>query len=96
MQLKDLVLPSFVRTWDTFSVAMLAVNGVMLRRKGPHQTKLVCVIVHIHSFRTYNDLIEYNLVGEHESPIAALLSFHFKAQSWRHYNYWTVHELSDV
>ena len=66
--------------------------GVMLRGKGPHKPELAYDIVRIHSLMIYTDLIEYNIVGD----TAALLSLYFEALGWRQYNYWTVHELSDI
>ena len=68
--------------------------GVILRGKGPHKAKLAFDIVRIHSVMIYTDLIEYNIVGDTKAPL--LLSFYFEAQVWRHYNSWTVHELSDI
>ena len=65
--------------------------GVMLRGKGPHKPYSAYDIVRIHSLMIYTDLIE-----RHKGSIVALLSFYFEAQVWRHYNYWTVHELSDI
>ena len=70
--------------------------GVMLRRKGPQKPEFAYVIVRIHSRMIYKDLIEYNTVGDKKGSIATLLSFYFEAQVWRHYNYWTVDELSDI
>ena len=68
----------------------------MLRGKGPHKLEFAYDIIRIHSLRIYTDLIEYNIVGEKKGSIAALLSFFFEAQVWRHYIYWIVHELSDI
>ena len=69
--------------------------GAMLRTKGPQKPE-ISYIVRIHSFVTYTDLIKYKNRWRHERSIAALLSFYFEAQVWRHYNYWTVQELSDI
>ena len=68
--------------------------GLMLRRKGPNKPEFVYDIVRIHSLMIYTDLIEYNIVGDTKAPMLRCFLF-FEAQSWRHYNYWTVHELSD-
>ena len=67
--------------------------GLMLRGKGPHKPDFAYDIVRTHSLMIYMDLIENNIVGDTRAPIAALLSFHFKAQSWRHYSHWTIYEL---
>ena len=69
--------------------------GVMLRGKGPHEPEFAFDIVRIHSSIIYTDLIEYNIVGD---TLVSMLDcfFYFEAQGWRHYNYWTVHELSDI
>ena len=40
------------------------------------------------------DCVKY--LWRHENALAALLSFQFGAQDWRLYNYWTVHELSEI
>ena len=68
----------------------------MLKGKGPHKPEFAYGIVRIHSLMIYTDLIEYNIVGDTKGSIAALLSFYFEAEVWRHYRYWTVHELSDI
>ena len=65
--------------------------GVMLRGKGPHKPEFAYDIVRIHSHDIHPDLVQYR--WRHKVSIAALLSFYFEAQVWRHYNYWTVHEL---
>ena len=96
--MKDLVLHSLVRTWDTFLGSNVGNEfGVMLRGKGPHKPEFVFDLVRIHSLKIHKDLIEYNIVGDTEAgSIAALLSFKFKVQNGRHYNYWTVHEQKDI
>ena len=45
---------------------------------------------------TFSEVILLQHHWRHKGPIAALLPFYFEAQVWRHYNYWTVHELSDI
>ena len=67
--------------------------GVMLRGKGPHKPEFAYELVRIHSLMIYTDL-QYR--WRHNVSIAALLFFYFEAQVWRPYNYWTVHELSDI
>ena len=67
--------------------------GAMLRGKGPHKPKFAYDIVRIHSLMIYRpDWVQYR--WRHKGSIVALLSFYFEV--WRHYNYWTVHELSDI
>ena len=69
--------------------------GVMLRGERPHKPEFAYDIVRIHFLDIHRpDRVQYH--WRHESSIAALLSFYFEAQGWRHYNYWTVHELSDI
>ena len=70
--------------------------GVMLRRKGPQKTKFAYDIVRIHSLMIFTDLIKYNIVGDTKATLLRCFFFHFEAQSGRHYNNWTVHELSDI
>ena len=69
--------------------------GVMLRGKGPHKPEFAYDIVRIHSLMIYTDLIEYNIVGDPKVPLLRCFVF-FEAQVWRHYNYWTKHELHDL
>ena len=56
--------------------------GVLMKRKGPHEPQFAYEIVRIHSLMIYSDL-------------ATMLSLYLKAKWKRHYNNWTVHELSD-
>ena len=70
--------------------------GVMLRGKGPHKPEFPHDIVRIHSLMIYTDLIEYNTVRDTKTPLLRCFPFCFEAQVWKHYNYWTVHELSDI
>ena len=68
----------------------------MLRGKGPHKPEFAYDIVHIHSLKIYTDLIEYNIVGDTKAPLLRCFPFNFEAERWRHYTYWTVHELSNI
>ena len=80
--MKDLVLPSLVRIWDTFSEAMFGNEfGVMLRGKGPHKPEFAYDIVRIHSFMIYTDLIEYNIVGDTKAPLLRCFPFISKLKS---------------
>ena len=67
--------------------------GVLLRGKVPHKPEIAYDIVRIHSFMI---MIEYKIVGDTKSPLLRCFPFFFETQVWRHYNYWTVHELSDI
>ena len=69
--------------------------GVLMVGKGPHELEFAYDIVRIHSLMFYTDLVEWNIVEEQNS-LAAMLSLYLKAKGRRHYNNWTVHELSDI
>ena len=43
--------------------------GVMLRGKGPHKPEFAQNIVRIHSLMIYNNLTEYNIVGDTKTPL---------------------------
>ena len=70
--------------------------GVMLRWKGPNKPEFAYDIVRKLSLMIYTDLIEYNIVGDTKPPLLGCFPFYFEAQGWRHYNYLTLHELSDL
>ena len=97
LQMKALVL-HFFRTdlGHIFGSNVGNELGVMLRGKGPHKPEFAYDIVpHTLSHDTHRpDWVQYRC--RHKGSIAALLSFYFEAQVWRHYNYWTVHELWDI
>ena len=84
LQMKHLVFRSLEGTGDTYSVGTFAKNLVWCWDEKDLRTK-ICL---------QHDWVQYR--WQHENPIAAVLSFHFKAQTWRNYNYWTVFELSDI
>ena len=67
----------------------------MLRGKGPDKPEYAYDIVRIHSLMIYMELIEYSIVGDTKVPLQPCF-FLFEAQGWKHYNYWTVHELPDI
>ena len=69
--------------------------GVMLRGRGPHKPEFAYDIVCIHSLMIYTNVIDYNIFGDIKAPLLRCFLFVSKL-SWRHYNYWTVHELSDI
>ena len=70
--------------------------GVLMKVKGPHEPQFAYDLVRIHSLMIYSDLVEYNIVGAHKGSLAAMLSLYLKAKGRRHYDNWTVHELSDI
>ena len=70
--------------------------GVLMIGKGPHEPEFAHDIVRIHSLMIYSDLVEYNIVGDTKGPPAATFSLYLKAKGRRHYNNWTVYELSDI
>ena len=43
--------------------------AVLLRGKGPHKTELAYDIFHIHSLKTYTDMIQYNIFGDTKAPL---------------------------
>ena len=55
--------------------------GVMLREKGHHKPEFVYEIVRIHSLMIYNDLIEYNIVGDTKAPLLRCFPFISKLKS---------------
>ena len=55
--------------------------GVILRGKGPHKPEFAYDIVRIHSLMIYNDLIEYNIVGETKVPLLRCFRFISKLKS---------------
>ena len=96
LQVKDLVLELSAHTWDTFLVAMLATNLEWCWHEKTSQARFRlrhCPHTFFHDIHG-PDWKQYR--WRHENPTAALLSFLFKAQSWRYYNQWTVRELSDI
>ena len=70
--------------------------GVLIVGKGPNEPEFAYDVVRIYSLMIYSDLVEYNKVRDAKSSLATMLSLFFKAKARRHYNNWTVHELSDI
>ena len=71
--------------------------GVPMKRKGPHEPQFVYDIVRIHSLMIYSDhQCRVQHCWRHKSSLATMLSLYLKAKGKRHYNNWTVHELSDI
>ena len=55
--------------------------GVMLRGKRPHKPDFSSDLVGIHSLMIYNDLIEYNIVGDTKAPLLRCFPFFSKLKS---------------
>ena len=55
--------------------------GVMLRRKGPHNSEFPFDIVRIHCLTIYTNLIEYKIVGDTKAPLLRCFPFFSKLQS---------------
>ena len=55
--------------------------GVMLRGEGPHKPEFAYGIVRIHSLMIYTDLIEYNIVGDKQTPLLRCFPFILKLKS---------------
>ena len=68
----------------------------MLRGKEPHKPAIAYDFVRINYLMIYTDLIEYNIVGDTKAPLLRCFPFYFESQVLGHYNYWTVHEVSDI
>ena len=64
--------------------------GVMLRAKDLTNQNLHTLFYDLHR------LVWVQYRWHHKSSIAALLSPYFEDQIWRHYSYWTIHELSYI
>ena len=70
---------------------------VLMIGKVPHETEFASdIVVCNHSLMIYSDLLEYNIVGDTKAPLLRCFPFFFRAKWRRHYNNWTVHELSDI
>ena len=55
--------------------------AVMLRGKGPHKPEFAYNIVRIPYLMIYNDLIEYNIVGDTKAPLLRCFLFTSKLKS---------------
>ena len=74
LRMKDLVLHSLVRTWDTFSVAFLAMNLEWCWEERTSQTS-ICLLHCIHPLIIYTDTIEYNTFGETKASLLRCFPF---------------------
>ena len=74
-------------------------SGVILSGKGPHKPEFAYDIVRIHSLMMYNDLIEYNIVGDTRAPLLRCFPFISKLKSrdiittGQYMNYQTLSDL---
>ena len=69
--------------------------GILMSGKGSHEPTLAYDIVRIHSLMIYTDFVEYNIVGDTNSPLIRCFSF-ISMLKYGDINYWTIHELSDI
>ena len=70
--------------------------GVLMIGKGPHEPEFA--LRHC-SYPFSDDLQRSGRVQHcwrHKNSLTAMLSFYLKAKGRKHYNNWTVHELSDI
>ena len=49
--------------------------GVLMIGKGPHEPEFAYDIVRIHSLMIYNNLVEYNIVGDTKAPLLRCFPF---------------------
>ena len=49
--------------------------GILMIEKGPHEPEFAYDIVRIHSLVIYSDLVEYNIVGDTNTPLLRCFSF---------------------
>ena len=52
--------------------------GVLVTGKGPHEPEFAYDIVRIHSLMIYNDLVEYNIVGDTKNHLLRCFPFFWK------------------
>ena len=95
-QMKDLVLHSLVRIWDTFSEVLLEMilEQCWEEKDLTNQTLLTTLSAYTLSRYTRNWLSTISLTTRRLHCCVVFLFF--EAQGWRHHNYWTVIELSDI
>ena len=73
--------------------------GVLMIGKGPQEPDFAYDIARIQSLMIYSNIVQYSRVQHcwrHKSSLATMLSLYLKAKGRRHYNNWTVHELSII
>ena len=96
LPMKDLVLHSLLRIWDIFSEVMLVMKleNCWEEKDLTNQNLLTTLSAYTLSWYTRTWLSTISLVTQRLPCCVAFLFF--EAQGWRRYNYWTVHELSDI
>ena len=93
LQMKDLVLHSLVQIWDTFSEVMLAMSLECWEEKDLTSQILPSTLsAYTLSWYILTWLSTFLLATRRPHYCVAFLL----VQSWIHWNYWTVHELSDL
>ena len=93
---KDLVWHAVVRTWDTFSAAMLAMNMMRCWEEKDLTNQILLTTLSAYTLLWYTRswLSTKSLAAQ--KPIDELHSFHFEAQCCRHYKYRTKRKLSEM
>ena len=56
-------------------------TGVIMKRKRPHYPQYSYDIIRIHSLMIYSDIIDYNIVGDTETPLLRCIPFISKVKS---------------
>ena len=69
--------------------------GKLMWGKGSHEPTFPYEFVRIHSFMIYNDIVEYNILGDTKPPLIRWFPFISKLKSGDIITTGKVHELSD-
>ena len=96
LQKKYLALHSLVRTSVRFPVGMSTMNLEWCWEHNVLTNRNLLTTLSSNNLSWYTRTWLSTTTFATPGPYAALQSFHLKAQSWRHYNYWTVQEVSDI
>ena len=56
-------------------------KGILMVGEGPHEPKFLYDIVRPHSLMIYNDIVEYNIVGDTKAPLLRCFPFISKLKS---------------
>ena len=56
-------------------------SGILMSGKGPHEPTFAYDIVRIDSLMIYNDIVEYNIVGDTKAPLLRCFPFISKLKS---------------
>ena len=91
LQKRDLFVHFLARTWDTFMDVMLAMNLVWFwKEKGLTNLNLLMVLSLSRYIQTW---LSTKSMTTRKIYCCIAFFFRFKAQSWKHRNYWTVYEI---